>query len=189
MTVFTLNGQKVQPGDIAAVRMGGDAGRLIRIGQWLNGDGFRDFEHAISYIGGPDDLILEAEPGGARLVPMHYVAADCLWSTGAKSLELTDAQRAMAPEIAEKYKGVPYSALDYQALAMHRLHIPSLPLWPGDKGLCTLKTFIGETGHMICSQMADQFRQDMGSHLFTDPPVWPGYVTPGAISGLIARSL
>lgn len=175
--ITTLDGVQVLPGDFAAVRTRGDVGRLIRFGEWLNGDGFGDWEHAIFYAGGSTDLILEAEagPDGAKLVPFHYCPKDVLWSSGVQSLRLTNAQRAMAMDIAQRYKGTPYSWLDYGALALHRLHIPA----PG------LKQYIGNTGHQICSQLCDRARLDMGSHLFVKPPRWPGYVTPLALANLI----
>ena len=47
------------PGDFAAVRLESPVGVAIRVGELLNGDGFRDYEHAIFYVGG-QDLILEA---------------------------------------------------------------------------------------------------------------------------------
>jgi hypothetical protein len=65
---------------------------------------------------------------------------------------------------------VPYSFLDYAALAAHRWHIPT----PG------LKRFVGDTGHMICSQLVDQAAADGGWRLFDDQR-WPGFVTPGAL--------
>jgi hypothetical protein len=170
----TSAGALVLPGDFAAVRLHGDTGKLIRLGEELNGDGFGDWEHAIFYAGEKNDLILEAEPGGARLVPFHYEAADVLWSSDSPALDLTEAQRAMARRVAGKYRGTPYSFLDYAALAAHRLHI-----WaPG------LKHFVGTSKHMICSQLADQCRLDMGSHLFSDGR-WPGYVTPLDLANLI----
>lgn len=167
-------GNVVQPGDFAAVRTSGAVGLAIRIGEFLNGDGFRDYEHAIFYAGGTEDLILEAEPGGAQLRPFNYEPGDVLWSTDNPGLALTSAQQQEAMAVAMRYRGVPYSFLDYAALSAHRLHIPA----PGLKG------YIADTGHMICSQLADRCRLDLGSHLFSDGR-WPGYVTPAALAGLV----
>lgn len=180
MTITTAAGKTVLPGDFAAVRVHGDVGKMIEIGEWLNGSGFGNWEHAIFYAGGPDDLCLEAEPGGALLIPYRYRdrPADVLWSTGNPALELTAQQRGRALPVAELYKGTPYSALDYDALALHRLHIPA----PGLRG------YIQTTKHMICSQMTDQCRLRLGSHLFTDPPRWPGYVVPLDLAKLIDRA-
>jgi hypothetical protein len=186
VTIVTSKSNLVQAGDFAAVRVHGDVGRLIHLGEELNGDGFGDWEHAIFYAGGDQDLILEAEPGGAQLRPFHYSVTDVLWSSDNPELALEPAQRAQAMEIAEKHKGVPYSGLDYLALAAHRVHVPGwTPFWFGDKGhLVSLKTYVAETGHMICSQLADQCRLDMGSHLYDDKR-WPGFVTPLNLANLI----
>jgi len=148
-------------------------GPLIRFGEFLNGDGFSDYEHAFCYVGGPDDLILEAEPGGSRLVPFHYEMRTCLWTSGIPAFALA-VSTGRVEEIARRYTGIGYSFLDYAALSMHRLGIPA----PG------LRRFIGTTRHMICSQLADQFRLDLGSHLFNDGR-WPGFVTPAEIANLI----
>jgi hypothetical protein len=174
VTIYAPGRIEVQPGDFAAVRTRGDVSRLIRVGQFLNGDGFGDWEHAIFYAGGPQDLILEAEPGGARLVPYHYQSGDVLWSATSPRLDLAPEQRDRAMDTALRYRGIPYSSLDYDALALHRLHIPA----PG------LKEYIGSTRSMICSQLADQCRLDLGSHLFKDNR-WPGYVTPLSLADLI----
>jgi hypothetical protein len=91
-------------------------------------------------------------------------------------LALTPAQRAQAASVADQYKGVPYSWADYGALALHRLRIP----------VPDLKRYIGDTGHQICSQLADQCRLDLGSHLFDDNR-WPGFVTPADLANLIAQ--
>jgi cell wall-associated NlpC family hydrolase len=156
--------------------MSGDAGKLIRLGQLLNGDGFGDYEHAFIYIGDygtTGDLaaqIVEAEPGGARRTALNY--SSVLWSSG--KIPLTDAQRAAIVTAAKKYVGTPYSAADYFALAAHRLHIPA----PG------LRAYVASSGHMICSQLVDACYADAGVHLFSDGR-WPGYVTPGALADLL----
>jgi hypothetical protein len=190
MTIYTAGSLAVLPGDFAAVHMHDDTSGLIHIGEILNGDGFRNYEHAITYVGGPDDLIFEAEPGGARLVPMHYNVEDCLWSTGRPKLALTAAQAFSIPDVVKPLEGRPYSWLDYFALAQHRLHLPNLPTWPGGPQhphrLVTLRTFIGDTGHFICSQAVDLIRLMVGFHLFSNR--WFGYVTPADLANLIADS-
>jgi hypothetical protein len=174
--MYTRAGSLVLPGDFAAVSLADDVARLISLGEWLNGDAFAGYEHAIFYAGGQGDMILEAEPGGARLVPFHYDPQDCLWSSGLPGLGLNNTQRAIAYDTALHYRDIPYSFADYAALALHRLHVPA----PG------LRSFIGSTGHMICSQLVDRCRLDLGSHLFSDGR-WPGYVTPADLAGLIER--
>ncbi|WP_310716768.1 hypothetical protein [Streptomyces lydicus] len=160
------------PGDIGLTQISGVSGRLIRFGQWINGDGFADYEHAFLVL--PDDQILEAEPGGARIRPLtDYGGANVLYVCPEG---LTDRQRSGICTAATRYVGVPYSFLDYGAIATHRFHIPV----PGLRG------YIANTRHMICSQLVDQCYLDAGVHLFADGR-WPGYVTPMALHQLLAR--
>jgi len=164
-----------QPGDFGLVKMGGETGRLIRLGQWLNGDGFADYEHAFVYagdagVGNISHGIVEAEPGGARLLPLHY--GDVLWSSGL--IPLTAVQRRTIVQSAKRYVGTPYSFADYLALAAHRLHIPA----PG------LRAYVASSGHQICSQLVDQCYADAGVHLFSDGR-WAGFVTPGDLYQLL----
>lgn len=156
-----------EPGTIGLTQISGEVGRGIEFGQWLNGEGFERWEHAFVLL--PGDLILEAEPGGARIVPLHY--SDVYWCRGLYRLlpPKTPAQDAALNQVAQQFKGVPYSFLDYGALAAHRLHIPV----PG------LRDFIKDSGHEICSQMADDFYLRLGAHIFTDR--WTGDVTPASL--------
>lgn len=153
------------PGTIGLVPMGGNGGRLIRAGQWLNGDGFEDFEHAFVYLDAGD--IIEAEPGGAMIRPLHYGGVH--WCEGIARLLPPVTSKAMA-DVAVQLEGVPYSWADYAALLAHRLRIPAPHL----------RGYIASTGHMICSQLADELYLRLGAHVFDDGR-WPGYVTPGAL--------
>lgn len=155
-----------QPGDIGITQVEGRVGRLIRIGQWLNGDGFADYEHAFVSVG--QGLIVEAEPGGARTAELtEYNSRAVLW------LRCPDQYRTAVASAARGLEGVPYSFLDYAALAAHRLHIPV----PG------LRTFIGSQGHLVCSQLADVAASRGGWRIFADGR-WPGYVTPADLARL-----
>ncbi|MEV0372938.1 hypothetical protein AB0I10_24460 [Streptomyces sp. NPDC050636] len=159
------------PGDIGLTQISGITGRLIRLGQWLNGDGFADYQHAFLVL--PDDRLLEAVPGGARVRPLaQYTGANVLYVCPER---LTEQQRTAICDAATRYVGVPYSFLDYLAIAAHRFHIPL----PG------LRRYIASTRHMICSQLVDQCYLDAGVHLFADGR-WPGYVTPMALYELLA---
>jgi hypothetical protein len=170
-----------QPGDYACRNMGGTPGKLISVGEWLDGSGFSIYDHAEVYVGmpnknGPYGYTMGAYPGGARLVPLQLEQLNdgngFLWSTG--KTEMTGEQRSLIVATAMTCEGVGYSAADYFAIAAHRLHVPV----PG------LREYIGDTGHMICSQMVDFCYMRAGVHLFTDGR-WPGYVTPADLANLL----
>jgi hypothetical protein len=152
-----------KPGTIGLVKMGAPAAKWIRLGQILNGDGSEDLEHAFVLL--PGGEIIEAEPGGARIVAPHY--DDVYWCEGIARLLPAGAPIARTANYLE---GVPYSAADYAALVAHRLRIPV----PG------LRAYVASSGHMICSQLADELYQRLGVHIFRDGR-WPGYVTPGML--------
>lgn len=159
-----------QVGDFQLVPIGWPTGPLIELGQYLNGSGFVAFEHARVYIGRGN--FVEAEPHGARVA--SHPLTDGVWSTGI--VPLSADQRVAVATAAIRYarQQVPYSGLDYLALALHRLRVPA----PG------LQPYIASTGHMICSQLVDQCYLDAGVHLFCDGR-WPGYVTPADLYGLL----
>jgi hypothetical protein len=156
------------PGDIGLVTMGGETGKLIRLGQWLDGDGFENFEHAFVYLG--PDKIIEAEPGGAQIRDFHYDLKTVHWCTGIAKL-WTPENRTYVPSVAVRYFGTPYSAADYFALVAKRLRLPGYPL---------LKNYVATSKHQICSQLADQIAYDCGVRIFDDGR-WPGDVTPGSL--------
>src|SRR5690349_23808429 len=109
-----------QPGDFGLVSIEGGVGMLIRIGQWLNGDGFRNYEHAFVYLG--DGKLIEAQPGGAQIDDLaKYAGREIAWSTGL--VELSEAQRTGIVADAMKLVGTPYSFLDYLAIFLYRIHI------------------------------------------------------------------
>jgi len=149
------------PGDIGLTQIQSGVGLGIRAAQWLDGDGFVNYEHAFVYTG--NGWIVEAEPSGARKAALaEYASNTVAW------LHCPVQYGSAVAAAAEAYLGVPYSFLDYAAIAAHRLHLPA----PG------LREYIGDTGHMICSQLADRAAADGGWHLFADGR-WPGYATPG----------
>lgn len=153
-----------QPGDIGLVHMPGAVGKLIRFGQWLNSDGFADYEHAFVYVGEADfepDRIIEAMPGGALLSPLD-IYDQVLW------LKCPAEFRTGVAAAALSLRGVPYSFLDYASLAAHRLHIPAPHL----------RAYIRSSGHLICSQLADRAALLGGWKIFDDGR-WEGDVTPG----------
>lgn len=163
------------PGMIGLTQISGKVGTGIKVGQFLNGEGFYSWEHAFTVL--PGGLILEAEPGGAVIRPLHYALENVYWCEGiyAASPTVRNAGSIWLVNEAEKLEGIGYSFLDYAALSAHRLHIPAPHL----------RAYISSTGHMICSQMADEFYLRLGAHIFDDER-WAGDVTP---AGLYRRDL
>lgn len=164
----------IQPGWFAVVNTGTTATPFIEFAEWLNGEGFAAWDHAvicsrIDPVAGP--MIVEAMPSGAKEVPWHYEERPHRWSAEAVHTV------PEAGEAARAYINVGYSWLDYEALALHRLHIPA----PG------LQHYIASTHHLICSQLVDQSELDAGVHLYADGR-WPGYVTPQSLGILIAQA-
>ena len=167
MTALTDPG----PGYIGLTSIHGNAGKLIEFGQFLNKDGFTRWEHAFVTLGG--GRIAEAEPGGARVASLSEYP-EVYWCRNIAALAPVP-ELQMIADAAFSYTqpgpwgphGVPYSFLDYLALASHRLHA-SDP---------ALRRYIATSRHMICSQLADQAYADAGVTLFSGR--WQGYVTPG----------
>lgn len=162
-----------QPGDIGLTVITG-WGRLIRLGQWLNGDGFADYEHAFVITeyraGEPKPWIVEAMPGGAQHVRLWHPADRTVY------LRCPERYREAVAASARGLVGVPYSVADYFALAAARLHIPAPHL----------KKFVRDSHRLICSQLADTAAAEGGWHLFDDDR-WPGDVTPGDLYALYRK--
>jgi hypothetical protein len=158
-------------GQFGLTQISGAAGLFIRFGQWLIGDGFENYEHAAVAIDDPVDgsiHVMEAEPGGARI--STYGTNQFAWS----DMSLTLEQKQAISAAAVKYKNVPYSFLDYFAIALHKWHVPV----PG------LRRYISSTHHMICSQLVVQCYRDAGIELFPHEQ-WEGYYTPGDLARLV----
>jgi uncharacterized protein YycO len=152
-----------QPGDFGLVAIPGRVGRLVRIGQWLNKDGYTDYEHAFVVV--ENNMLVEAEPGGARVRPLsEYDGTNVTYSEWL----LSDDQRAEIVGCALGLVGTPYSVLDYLSLALVRLHVR--PEW--------VAKYVASTKHMICSQLVDFCYSDADVQLFDDHRL-PGDVTPG----------
>lgn len=163
----------VKPGDIGLMRITGPVGLGIRVGQWTLGDGFKDLEHAVVVTSVHDNVItaMEARPGGAGIVTWSHDIddGDVKWLTLAEDLVFPEA----VVQAAYDCMGVPYSFLDYAAIALHRFGISA----PG------LRDYIANSHHMICSQMVDYCYQRAGVELFDDGR-WNGYVTPADLWSL-----
>lgn len=162
-------------GSIGLVRVRGLAGLLIRLGQWLNGDGSANYEHAFVLVSrgtnAYDSFIVEAEPGGCREVILaEYWGRKVLWleCPAEHSFDVTTA--------ALSYVGIKYSAEDYIAIAAKRLDVRP---WAA-----RLRRQVVTSGHVICSQMADAAAAQGGWELFDH--TWPGYVTPARLYHLVS---
>ena len=165
-----------EPGDLCVCKISGAGGLAIDFAEWFNGaKAFSHWDHVRIALG--SGMVLQAEPGGAVIVP-HDPQPGELWSTGLPDLALDATQQSQAWELGHQLAGTPYSALDYWALAAHRVGLPDWRIWPeGDKGLVTLQAYIADSSHFMCSALGDYFRLRLGSHLFDDER-WYGYVTP-----------
>jgi hypothetical protein len=177
------------PGSFFLARISGVTGYLIQLGQAIAGDGSR-WTHA-GIVLDADGTVLEAEPGGARIANLsEYAGRPLLISdapvqtyvaglnSGTPNGSIASAalfgQVAIRKTIvteAQKLVGVPYSALDYLALALLHLHLPSS--W--------VRNRVEWSGHMICSQLVDAIYERAGLHLFTDGRL-PGDVAPADLA-------
>lgn len=154
------------PGRIGLTQIHGRVGAGIRFGQWLNGSGFEDFEHAFLDIGG--GMLIEAEPGGARIRPLSkYTDAEVHWCDNIYTNVAPQIRNAIA-DAGRELRGVKYSFMDYGALAAHRLGLDTA--W--------LEEYINNSGHLICSQLVDLAYTRGGYKIFHDDR-WNGFVTPG----------
>lgn len=161
-----------QPGDIGLTSIVGPVGWGIRLGEFLLGDGATPYEHAFIVL--DDATLLEAEPGGARIAGLDEYAGRHVEYVSPP--DLTAEQRERICAAARSYVGIKYSFLDYAAIAAHRFRLPI----PG------LRAYVASTGHMLCSQLADQCYQDAGVQLFNDGR-WPGFVCPADLDRLLGR--
>lgn len=163
------------PGSIGLVHVDGLAGHAIEIAQFLNGDGWEDYEHAFVFEAGTslaDATVIEAEPGGVRRANLsEYSGRKVLW------LPCPPDRSAAVVAAAVAYLGDPYSGVDFIDIAAHRLDFP-LEVF--------VKDFVQKTHHTICSVMADQSAMNGGWFIF---PVdtYPGYVTPGHLSKMAPK--
>lgn len=159
------------PGDFFLAPIAGGVGLGIAFGQFLNGEGFRLYQHAGTYLG--DGLTLEAMPGGAIIGDIdRYPAESLVWSTDI--IGLSDIERRRIVSLARTYEGVPYSFLDYASIAALRFgYKPKV-----------VRKYVASSGHMICSQMVDHLAMDAGVHYFEDGR-FPGDVTPASLGMLL----
>lgn len=163
-----------KPGDIGLTTISGWGGKAIRFGQWLNGGGWADVQHAFVVVEAAskfrDEMIVEAMPGGADHTTNWHPKKTTHY------LRCPEGFRTAVVRAALEYVDVPYSVADYFSLAAHRLHIPAPHL----------RAYIKSSKHMICSQLADAAADNGGWHLYADGR-WPGDVTPLDLERLYAQ--
>lgn len=162
-----------RPGDFFLAPISGIGGLGIRMGQFALGDGWLKIQHAGIYLGG--GATIEAMPGGAIVGDIsRFKPASLVWSSGL--WDLSEDTRNLICGNAIACKGIPYSGLDYDALALHRFHIPTPHL----------QKYIADSGHMICSQLVDHVYNISGVHLFDDGR-WEGFVAPSSLERLVEQ--
>ncbi len=160
----------VQPGEFCVISTGSRAGPWITFAEQIVNHGKRPlWDHVVIASRWENDIlyIVEAQPHGAVEVPWHYGAHPYKWSTG-----IVDTPFA-AGEASRKYIGVGYSFLDYEAIALHYMHIP----------IPHVEHYINDTGHMICSQLVNQAETDAGKNFW--PGEWVGYAMPSDFGRLL----
>jgi uncharacterized protein YycO len=160
-----------QPGDIGLTKIKGSVGWLIDLGQFIIRDESR-YSHAFVVL--DDETVLEAMPGGAIITPLeNYSGYNKDGNPVAVYLQLplTQEQRYAIVSEARPLVGIPYSFLDYFALAAERFGLKTK--W--------IKNYVADTGHMICSQLADEVYKRAGIQLFRDGRL-PQDVTPGDLT-------
>lgn len=171
----------VKPGMFGVVDVKGPGGWWIGVAQSLAGDSSR-YSHAFLVLDG-DGTILEAEPGGARLANIsEYAGCGMLLSDGPvqtklRSLPWTDpagveaTTRDAVVAQARRMVGTPYSWLDYAAIGLLHLHLPS----------SALRRYVATSRHAQCAQLVDLVYRLAGVHLFTDGRE-PGDVCPADLA-------
>lgn len=163
-----------QPADYFVAQVQGVVGLGIRVGQALVGDWSR-FSHAGILL--PNDMVFEAEPGGAKIRTLEEVYArkgPIAWSQN----PLDQATRQRICDDAISRKGAPYGWLTYPYIALDLVH------WN-----CTaLGSAVAKTKALICSQAVDAIYLNQGVHIFDDGRP-AGKVSPGDLAqiGLICH--
>lgn len=185
-----MTGQIPEPGDLCVVNTLNPASSAVQLMEWLSGKKFSQWNHVCTCtriearppgmyrdgMGSQQIWVAEAEASGAVEVPWHYGNVPHQWSTGVlpTSQAVADAAIRYTQPGPWGPNGVPYSWLDYAAIAAHRWHVPALGL----------RSYIESTMHMMCSQMADRCKSDGGVQLFDDGR-WEGYVAPDDLGALL----
>ena len=163
----------IKAGTIGLVQFNDLPGKLIRLGQRLNGADKQDarWTHALIAIG--DGTIVQAESGGvARGTENSITPYTVMWWFPPIA---SDAQGRAAADFALKSVGALYSWIDYFAVAAKHFHMLSLTR--------DLDRQVDASKRMICSQLVDAAYLNAGVHLFDDGRR-PGDVTPADLAHL-----
>lgn len=180
---------KPKPGSFFITSLPGVSGKAIWLGQLLAGRPSK-YEHA-GIVLSEDGTIVQAEAGGASLgnlsqykdqsllisdAPVQQWMAKTRWIVASRPHQIDWAKteagfRLNVVTEARKLVGVPYSALDYLALAALHLHLPSY--W--------IRERVESSGHLICSALVDRIYMNAGIHLFDDGRL-PGDVMPSDLA-------
>lgn len=155
------------PGTIGLAKIPGPLGPVISVAQALAGDP-SGWTHVFVVI--DDDRVIQAMPSGAQYASLAFYlqAGRAVFLPGWPLL--THEQIAGVPAVAEQLIGTKYSFLDYLSLAAVGAGI-RLPF---------TRRRVRSSGHMICSQLADELHLRLDSHLFDDGRMSMD-VTPGDI--------
>lgn len=158
------------PGSIGLVHVEGIAGKAIEIAQFLDGDGWEDYEHAFTFEKGTslaDATVIEAEPGGVRRALLsEYRGRKVLW------LPCPPEHSEAVVAAAVHCLGEGYAYADYVAILAEKLDLPYQDV---------IDRFVQKEHHTICSMMCDQCALN-GNWLIFGDNEYPGYVTPGMLS-------
>lgn len=181
------------PASFILTKIGGVTGRFVGALQGAGGHG-SEFTHAALVL--DHAQVIEAEPGGARIVPLQpYLdahAADpnaVVFCDGPVRRRLVDygggdpdglleaALRRMVVAAGRSLEGTSYSFLDYASLALlHTIGANRRSKW--------LTDYVANSGHMQCAQLCDHAYLLAGIHLYANetPERAPGDVMPADLA-------
>lgn len=188
---------EIKPGMFGLAVIGGNVGKLIKLGQRVVDGKDYNFTHAFLVV--DENRVIEAEPGGAVFAPVSKYEsrddvlfsdlpiqlavkeAEASWAKVGYSFAMDDAAGAYEAILrrrislfGQECEGVPYSYLDYFALALERFNVH----------IKAVQNRVAREDRMICSQLVDWAYDQVGIHLFNDGRL-PQDVTPGDLEGYI----
>jgi hypothetical protein len=190
----------IKPGMFGLSQIGGVTGKLIRLGQKVVER--QDYTYTHAFLVVSPEKVIEAEPGGAIFSPLskyldkpNVVFSDlpislavqetvAAWAKVGYNYATDDAAnmyetvlRNRVVAFGEACQGIPYSYLDYFALALERFNIH----------IKAVENRVKREDRMICSQLVDWAYAQVGIHLFDDGRL-PQDVTPGDLEGYIRKN-